>query len=132
MRRAFLLAALLLPAACAALQGPSAPDTGERFVVFFEGSGTTLNAPAKGVVAAAVRYARAHPAQGLEVQGFGDPYGTPQQNRAITRLRTDAVVKELADTGVTVSQVKVSVAGPTQFALDSQESRRVLITVGQP
>ena len=132
MRRAFLLAALLLPTACAALQPLAAPDTGERFVVFFEGSGTALNAPAKGVVAAAVQYARAHPAQAVEVQGFGDPYGTPQQNRAITRLRTDAVVKELTDTGIAFNQIKTSVAGPTQFALDSQESRRVVITVGQP
>lgn len=129
MRRAFLLAALLLPTACAA---PLAPDTGARFVVFFEGSGTTLSTPAKGVVSAAAQYARAHPAQGLEVQGFGDPYGTPQQNRAVTRARTETVVKELTDTGIAANSIKLSVSGPTQFALDSQESRRVVITVGQP
>lgn len=128
MRRALLLAMLLLPAACAALM----PSTGQRFVVFFQGSDAAIDPTAAGIVTAAADYARGHPQQAVTVAGFADPYGTAEQNAQITRLRVEGVTKLLVADGLAAAQIQQREVGPVQFGLNSQESRRVVITVGQP
>lgn len=127
MRRALLLALLILPGACALLE-----PSGQRFVIFFPDSGATIDDSAEHVVTAAATYSRAHPDRLVAVTGFADPNGTVEQNAEVTRLRVDTVTKQLVADGVAPTQIQQREVGSVPFALSSQESRRVVITVGTP
>lgn len=126
MRRVFLLALLMLPG-CALL-----PSSGQRFVVFFPDSGVKLDDAAAQVVAAASDQAVAHPDRVVIVAGFADPSGTPAANAQVIRDRTTAVSEALAARGLPAARIQVRDAGQVEFALNSQESRRVVVTVGRP
>lgn len=126
MRRVFLLALLILPG-CALL-----PSSGQRFVVFFPDSGVTLDDAAAQTVAAAADAALAHPDRVVIVAGFADPTGTPAANAQVIHDRTAAVSKALAGRGLPAARIQTRDAGQVEFALNSQESRRVVVTVGTP
>ena len=128
MRRAIILALLLLPGACAFFE-----PSGQRFVVFFPDSGITLDdSAAKQVVVNAAAYALDHPDRLIQVDGFADKNGTPEANADITRARVQNVIKGLTSNGVPVTRIARREVGAVAFTLDSQESRRVTIVVGQP
>ncbi len=127
MRRALLLALLILPAACALF-----PPNGQRFVVFFPDAGFALDSAATQVIAAAADYAVAHPDRPIMVAGFADPTGTPEANASLIRSRTATVNAELAAHGIAASRIQTRDIGQVEFALSSQESRRVTVTVGTP
>jgi outer membrane protein OmpA-like peptidoglycan-associated protein len=128
MRRTLLLALLLLPGACAFLG-----SSGQRFVVFFQADAVTIDSTAaQQVVVSAAAYALDHPDMPIRVDGFADKNGTPEANAEITRARVENVIRGLTSNGVLVTRIARREVGAVPFTLDSQESRRVTIVVGQP
>jgi outer membrane protein OmpA-like peptidoglycan-associated protein len=128
MRRTLLLALLLLPGACAFLG-----SSGQRFVVFFQADAVTIDSTAaQQVVVSAAAYALDHPDMPIRADGFADKNGTPEANAEITRARVENVIRGLTSNGVLVTRIARREVGAVPFTLDSQESRRVTIVVGQP
>eukprot|EP01037_Dinobryon_pediforme_P001925 gene1925-1957_t len=128
MRRALILAVVLLTGACAFF----APG-GKRFVVFFQGGAVTLDdGAAKAVVLNAAAYALDHPDQTIRVDGFADQNGTKEANAEITRARVQNVIAGLTSNGVPVTRIARREVGEVPFTLDDQEARRVTIVIGRP
>lgn len=128
MRRIIPLALLLLTGAC----GFFAPS-GQRYVVFFEASAVTLDdTTARAVILKAAAYALDHPDMLIQVDGFADKNGTPEANAEVTRARVQNVMKGLTSNGVPPARIARREVGPVSFTLDSQESRRVTVVIGQP
>jgi outer membrane protein OmpA-like peptidoglycan-associated protein len=101
-----------------------------RFVVFFQESSWQLTEPAEGVLSAAADWARKHPDMPVIVASYADPYGSQQVNIDITRLRTRATVDALVADGVLATRIERQEIGTVKFEIDSQESRRVDVVVG--
>ncbi|HLJ05972.1 MAG TPA: OmpA family protein, partial [Acetobacteraceae bacterium] len=99
---------------------------------FFTGSSAQLDAAAEGVVVGAADWAKRHPNMPIMVASYSDPYGSAQTNAAFTRLRAKAVIDGLVADGVPQTRIQHQEIGAVGFQLDSQESRRVEITVGHP
>ncbi len=128
MRRPLILALLLLTGACVFFN-----PAGQRFVVFFQADAVELdNAAARQVVVQAAAYALDHPDMPIRVDGFADKNGTPAANAEITRARVRNAIKALTSNGVPVTRIARREVGEVAFTLDSQESRRVTIVIGQP
>jgi outer membrane protein OmpA-like peptidoglycan-associated protein len=128
MRRATLLALVLLTGACSIFE-----PSGKRFLVFFQADAVTLDdSAAKAVVVNAAAYALDNPGMMIQVDGFADKNGTPEANADITRARVQNVIKGLTSNGVPVTRIARREVGEVAFTLDSQESRRVTIVVGRP
>lgn len=128
MRRAILLALLLIPGGCAFFE-----PSGQRFVVFFQDAAVALDdTAARQVVVNAAAYALDHPDRSIRVDGFADQNGSTETNAAIARERVQNVIKGLTSNGVPVTRIARREVGEVPFTLDSQESRRVTIVVGQP
>ena len=118
---------LFLLGACA-LFGSS----GQRYVVFFGESSAQLDDAAKAVVVGAAGWANKHPNMPVVVASYADPYGSQKVNADFVHLRAQAVVDGLVTNGVTASRIQRREVGPVKFQSESQESRRVEITVGNP
>ncbi len=127
MRRHFLLGVMFLVSGCA-LIAPS----GQRFVIFFDALSVDIDKSGGETIAAAAAYARAHPDRAVSVAGFADPIGTAEANAQLTRERTESVVAELVKDGVPIEHIGRREVGEVPFALNSQESRRVTVTIGTP
>jgi cytochrome c oxidase subunit 2 len=127
MRRLLLCAVLLALPACTLFDPP-----GQRFVVYFEPFSADIDAPAGAVVTGAAQWANAHPMAPVVVAAYADPTGSAQANADLTRLRAQVVSDGLVHNGVAAIRIRREDIGPVPFKIDSQESRRVLITVGTP
>ena len=129
MRRTFILGLLLLTGACA-MMGP--PPAGQRFVVFFQHGQFTLEDEAVPVIAHAVDYMKANPVMPVVVAGFADPSGTTAGSDRVSELRAQNVVKALIANGVPAASITRRSFGAVPYTFDSQEGRRVEMTVGTP
>ena len=127
MRRLTVLALLCALGACAAPE-----PSGQRYAVFFEGWSASLDDGGKATVAQAATWANAHPTAEVHVIGYADPDGSPQANRDISRARAQVVADGLTADGVSAQRVRVDGRGSVGFACDSQEARRVTISLGTP
>lgn len=125
MRR-FLAVSLLLVLGSCALMEPA----DRRFVVFFKPFSVDLDDSANEVVAAAAEWAKARPGKPVTIAAYADPEGTPEANAEIVRARAESVFKVLVKSGLPATRIARREVGPVNFALDSQESRRVVVTVG--
>lgn len=102
----------------------------QRFVVFFQEWSARLDDAAQSVVTQAADYAKAHPANFAHVAGFADPTGSQKANMLLSDLRVQVVIDQLREDGVPGAHIIGRGHGPVQFALSSQESRRVEISFG--
>ena len=118
---------LFLLGACALVE-----PSGQRYVVFFKGSSATLEDSADAVVLAAAEWAKKHPGMPVVVASYADPYGSQKASADFTRLRAQVVVDGLISNGVPATRIQRNEIGSVNFQIDSQESRRVEITVGSP
>jgi outer membrane protein OmpA-like peptidoglycan-associated protein len=84
------------------------------------------------VVQTAARYALNHTDQAVVVAGYADPNGTAEANASVSSERSSTVTKTLIANGVPESRITRKSLGAVSFTLDSQEARRVEITVGVP
>ena len=63
-------------------------------------------------------------------RAFADPTGSKKANALLTDLRAQVVMDQLQTDGVPVSHIVGRGHGSVRFALTSQESRRVEISLG--
>jgi outer membrane protein OmpA-like peptidoglycan-associated protein len=125
MRRLMLLGALLTALGACSVFNPS----DQRFVVFFQEWSASLDDGGQEAVTAAADRAKGNAAPVI-VTGYADPEGSPQANKDMSRLRAQVVADQLVADGVQRARITVRSAGEVGYALDSQESRRVTITLG--
>ncbi|HVC60888.1 MAG TPA: OmpA family protein [Acetobacteraceae bacterium] len=100
------------------------------FVVFFQEWSARLDNAALAVIGQAGAYAKAHPGVAVHVEGFADPTGSRKANALLTDLRAQVVMDRLQADGVPVPRMRGRGRGSVHFALSSQQSRRVEISLG--
>lgn len=127
MRRLMALGLLGVLGACAA-----AELSGPRYVVYFEEWSASLDDGGHATVAQAAKAANLQPAAAVHVVGYADPEGSPQANRDLSRTRAQVVADGLVAAGVVLPRIRVEAHGSVGYAMDSQESRRVTITLDTP
>jgi outer membrane protein OmpA-like peptidoglycan-associated protein len=128
MRRSFILLALpliFIMAGCHLL-GP------ERVVVYFEAKSSHLDAQARSLLAAVAERARQRPGATVMVNGYTGPTGSVADNLMLAEQRSQAVADALVAAGVDARQIQRHAIGGVDFSMDSIESRRVEITLGEP
>ncbi len=102
----------------------------QKFVVFFEEWSARLDDSAQAVIDQAASAAKAQPKAIVYVEGFADPTGSGKANALLTDLRAQIVMDRLQADGVPLSRLQARGHGSVKFALSSQESRRVEISLG--
>jgi outer membrane protein OmpA-like peptidoglycan-associated protein len=128
MRRIVFLFLICFAVSCAKAEDPPP----QKFVVFFQEWSARLDDAALTVISHASDYAKAHAAIMLHVEGFADPVGSAPANALLTDLRAQVVMDQLQTDGVPAARLQGRGRGSVQFALTSQESRRVEISpIGQ-
>jgi outer membrane protein OmpA-like peptidoglycan-associated protein len=128
MRRLGILFLLL----CVAMPGARAADApAQKFVVFFQEWSAALDDAAQSVITQAAGYVKAHPDNVVHVGGFADPTGSKKANVLMSELRAQVVVDQLQGDGVDQVRIRQRGHGSVQFALTSQESRRVEISISR-
>jgi len=128
MRRLGILFLLL----CAATASACAADPpAQKFVVFFQEWSAALDDNAQAVISNAAAWVKSHPGNTAHVNGFADPTGSREANILLSELRAQVVVDQLQTDGVDPNRVQQTGHGSVQFALTSQESRRVEISISR-
>jgi outer membrane protein OmpA-like peptidoglycan-associated protein len=112
----------LVPACC----------SNQRYVVFFRESSTQMDDAAVAVLVGAANWAKKHQDMPVIVASYTDSYGSEKANADFSRLRAQAVVDGLVANGVSASRIQRHEIGSVKFQSDPQESRRVVVTVGNP
>jgi outer membrane protein OmpA-like peptidoglycan-associated protein len=124
---------LLLLLFCTATGGALADDLpAQSFVVFFQEWSAAMDDAAQSVITQAATYVKAHPDNVAHVNGFADPTGSKEANILLSELRAQVVVDQLVTDGVDPGHVQQRGHGSVEFALTSQESRRVEISISRP
>lgn len=126
MRRVVLLFLLCFTVTRADAAEPPTP----KFVVFFQEWSAKLDDAAMTVIGQAADRAKAQAGLIAHVEGFADPTGSRNANSLLTQLRAQVVMDQLQTDGVLVPRIKGGGRGAVHFALSSQESRRVEISIG--
>ena len=127
MRRLTVLGLVCALGACVA----PAPAS-QRYAVFFQQWSVALDDSAKSVVSDAASWANSHPSAQVHVIGYADPEGSAQVNKDLSRTRAQAVADGLKADGVAQQRIHIHGAGEVEYAMDSQESRRVTISLTAP
>jgi outer membrane protein OmpA-like peptidoglycan-associated protein len=126
MRRVVFLFLLCFAVVRADAAEPPAP----KFVVFFQEWSAKLDDAALAVIGQAADHAKAHSLVVVHVEGFADPTGSRNANALLTDLRAQVVMDQLQADGVPPARILGRGRGAVHFALSSQESRRVEISLG--
>ena len=129
MRR-FGLLVLLLCAVGFVARADEAPA--QKFVVFFQEWSAAIDDSAQTVITRAADWVKSHPGNIARVSGFADPTGSKEANILMSELRAQVVVDQLRSDGVDPKRIQQDSHGSVQFALTSQESRRVEISIKRP
>jgi outer membrane protein OmpA-like peptidoglycan-associated protein len=117
---------------CVAMGSARAADVpSQRYVVFFQEWSAALDDAAQSVIGEAAEWVKSHPGNVAHVNGFADPTGSKQANALLSDLRAQMVVDQLQTDGVDPKRIRQRGHGSVQFALSSQESRRVEISIGR-
>jgi outer membrane protein OmpA-like peptidoglycan-associated protein len=129
MHRLGMLLLLLVFAEPGSVRAADPPA--QKFVVFFQEWSAAFDDSAQAVIAQAAEWWRSHPGSVAHVSGFADPTGSRRANVLLSELRAQVVVDQLQSDGVAPRRVRQRAHGSMQFALTSQESRRVEISIGR-
>jgi outer membrane protein OmpA-like peptidoglycan-associated protein len=128
MRRLGILF-LLLSVATGSVRAADVPS--QKFVVFFQEWSAALDDSAQTVIGQAAEWVKSHPGNVAHVNGFADPTGSAKANALLSDLRAQMVVDQLQTDGVDSNRIRQRGHGSVQFALSSQESRRVEISISR-
>jgi outer membrane protein OmpA-like peptidoglycan-associated protein len=128
MHRLGLLLVLLLATTGS---GRAADQPPQKFVVFFQEWSAAFDDSAQSVIGQAAEWMKSHPGDVAHVSGFADPTGSRQANILMSELRAQVVVDQMVSDGVDAKRVRQQGHGSVQFALSSQESRRVEVSIGR-
>jgi len=107
------------------------PPEKQRYLIFFQKESAALDDSAHEVITSAASLAQHDKAAPVTVLGFADPEGSPQANRDLSALRAQIVMDELVKAGIPTERLSKRAEGSVEYKLDSLESRRVEIIVGQ-
>ena len=114
----------------------AAPPEPVSLVVYFEaGSGTTLTPASMQTVAELRTLLTERPAPEILVVGHTDTVGDGDDNDALSRVRAQAVVEIIRNTGVSAKSLEASGRGerelliPTADKVDEPRNRRVEINI---
>jgi len=113
-----------------ALPATAAPAPARKYVVFFQEWSAKFDDAALAVISHASDYARSHPGLPVHVNAFADPTGSRKANFLLTDLRAQVVMDQLHTDGIAEQRLFGRGHGSVHFALSSQESRRVEISIG--
>ena len=113
-----------------AVQAHAAEPPTPKYVLFFQQWSAKLEDSALAVIGHAAGYAKSHPGLPVHVNAFADPTGSRKANILLTDLRAQVVMDRLHTDGIAESRLFGRGHGSVHFALTSQESRRVEISVG--
>ena len=124
---------ILLLLSCVVTAGARAADSpaARKFVVYFQEWSAALDDSALSVIGQAAEWVNSHPGNVAHVNGFADPTGGKRANALLSDLRAQVVVDQLQTDGVDPKRLRLRGRGSVQFALTSQESRRVEISTGR-
>ncbi len=126
MRRSFRFSViLLLLAGCAVF-------TREHYAVFFPPQSAALDPAAKAVIASLADKAKVRPGAMVVVSGFSDPEGSVPDNLKLSARRARVVADTLVADGVPPYRIERRALDGVDYSIDSLESRRVEITLGEP
>jgi OOP family OmpA-OmpF porin len=125
--RSLLAFAMML---CLAAPVQAQTPVGRIFVVFFQEWSAAIDDPALQVAAQAATLAKANPTQTVVVTGYADPSGSKRANELMSQLRAEMVFDALVAAGVPATSIQRGGNGAIEYALNSQESRRVTIAIG--
>ena len=128
MRRLGILF-LLLSVATGSVRAADVPS--QKFVVFFQEWSAALDDSAQTVIGQAAEWVKSHPGNVAHVNGFADPTGSKKANALLSDLRAQMGVDQLQTDGVDSNRIRQRGHGSVQFALSSQESRRVEISISR-
>jgi outer membrane protein OmpA-like peptidoglycan-associated protein len=121
---------LLLLLLCAVTGSVRAADPPpQKFVVFFQEWSAAMDDPAQEVVHQAALWLQSNSTDLARVDGFADPTGSREANVLLSDLCAQVVLDQLVNDGVDPRRMEQRGHGPVQFALSSQESRRVEISI---
>jgi len=126
MRRFMAISMVLVSAGCVA------PVPVPSYPIFFTESSAQLDAAGKDAIARAADSAKVNPFRIVTVAGYAAPVGSAQTNADLSQARAKVVADQLVADGVDAARIKQVAHGATDFALSSQESRRVDITLATP
>ena len=124
------LAMLLLAFALSPVGVQDADQTPQKLVVFFQQWSAALDDNAQDVITHAADLAKTQPTAVVHVNGFADPTGSKRANELLTDLRAQMVADQLQSDGIDPKRIRQRGHGSVQYALTSQESRRVEISIG--
>ena len=128
MRRLGILI-LLLCAVTGTTRAADAPQ--QKFVLYFQEWSAAMDDNAQAVITHAADWMKSHPGNVVHVNGFADTTGSKAANILMSDLRAQVVVDQLMTDGVDQRLIKQRGHGSVQFALTSQESRRVEISISR-
>ena len=109
-----------------------AADRPPLFLIFFKPWSAELDAGNQKMIAAAVTKAKSIPQSHVTVLGYADMEGSSKANLDLTKNRVDAVKRFLVRDGFPEDRISVMPFGSVKPIGDSQESRRVEITIRAP
>jgi outer membrane protein OmpA-like peptidoglycan-associated protein len=128
MRRLGILF-LLLCAAAGSARAADAPS--QNFVVYFQEWSASLDDSAQSVISRAAELLKSQGGNVAHVNGFADPTGSKKANILLADLRAQMVVDQLQSDGADPRRIRQRGHGSVNFALTSQESRRVEISISR-
>ncbi|MGE0223175.1 MAG: OmpA family protein [Acetobacteraceae bacterium] len=104
-----------------------AEEPARKYIVYFQEWSAAVDGPAEGIIKEVASMAQTRSGT-LRIVGFADPTGSRKANILLSELRAQRVVDLLADAGVAPSRLVLSGKGAVEFAISSQEARRVEIS----
>ena len=113
---------------CLAAAHSSAAGPQRNSVAFFQRWSAAFDKPALRVIAEAAQWAKSHPDAQANVTGAADLMGRKQANSLLSELRAQVVADQLIADGADSHRIKQTGLGSVDYALGSQESRRVVIS----
>ena len=132
MRRALLLALLVLWIAPPAAQAEPPHRSPGLFLVFFQPWSADLDASNAKIVQAAAKQAKAIAQSHVTVLGYADTEGSAKANLDLAKQRVETVRQALVHAGYPDDEITVKPIGSVPPMGDAQESRRVEITIRAP
>lgn len=131
-RRSILSLVVLFAAVFVATCGPSSAWAQKRqsFLIFFHEWSAEIDEAGRGVIAAALAFAKENPGLPIVVAGYADTTGSRQANLYLSLLRAQLVSDMLVERGIAAERIARIGEGSVSFVATSQESRRVEIAIG--
>lgn len=123
-RRQFF--AILVAGALAGCVAPgTAPQDGERFLVYFDEFSANITPQAQSVIDEASAKAKATHAKAIRIEAHASATGSPAANQKLTETRAQVVADALQKDGIDPTMLRQVAAGQTPTGDTSVADRRV-------